>query len=92
MLSAAAVSGRADGRQVNCVQMQAGRADFASERRTHRRLHGEQRNHAGVDIDCRQELNLSFTQDAWMRRAYGKCRIRMHAIATEREVIKVEVS
>ena len=36
IVSAAAITGRTDCRQGNCVQMQAGRAEIASERRTHR--------------------------------------------------------
>ena len=55
--------------------MQAERVEIASERRTHRRSHGEKRDHAAAGIDRRREPGLSFTQDARMRRAYGKCRL-----------------
>ena len=55
--------------------MSAGSAEFASERRTHRRSHGEQRDQAAAGIDRRREPGLSFTQDRRMPRAYEKCRL-----------------
>ena len=55
--------------------MSAGRVEFASERRTHRRSNGEQRDHAAAGIDRRREPALSFTQHPQMDRVYGKCRL-----------------
>jgi hypothetical protein len=56
--------------------MPAKSMDFASERRTPCRSHGEQHDHGAAGTDRRQKPGLSFTQDARMGLAYGKCRFR----------------
>lgn len=74
------MTGRAEHRQETCAPMPAKSMEFASERRTHRRSHGEQRDHGAAGIDRRREPGLSFTQDARTGRAYGKCRLDRRAV------------
>jgi len=56
--------------------MSAKNKGFASKRRTHRRLRGEQRHHGTIGIAHRRDPRLSFTQDVRMGRVSAKCRIR----------------
>jgi hypothetical protein len=76
MLRDGSITGRAGHRQERCVLMSAEIAGFASKWRTQRRSRGEQRDHGTAGIACRPEPRLSFTQDGWMGRVSGKCRLR----------------
>ena len=72
--------------------MSAGSAGFAPKRRINRWLRREQRDHRTAGIACRQEPGLSFTQDARMGRAYGKCRVMRFFDKTSRKREKHSVT
>ena len=74
MLRDGGMIGQAGRRQERCVLISAKSTRFASKRRTHHRLRREQRDHWPAGIARRQEPWLSFTEDARMAGAYGKCR------------------
>lgn len=75
MLRGDTLTSQTDHRQERCIAQSAKSAKFASKRRTHRWLRGEQRDHWPAGIDRCRQPRLSFSPDVRMGRSCGECRL-----------------